>query len=133
MHNLISGAIGDGLAIKFMAHRTIATKLPRADQILDGLVTDLEIKEISAMYSLVIALCYELKLRQNKTENWDEIVDNFFFFLMNNMTTELIVMGIYTAMVKYSLQLNSAKMKSYAQFSEKYAKYITQALQNNKK
>ena len=34
--NLVSGAVGDGLAVKFMAHRKIASKLPKADDILDG-------------------------------------------------------------------------------------------------
>ena len=36
--NLVSGAVGDGLAVKFMAHRKIASKLPKADDILDGKV-----------------------------------------------------------------------------------------------
>jgi len=59
--NLVSGAIGDGLAVKFMAHRKIASKLPKPDEILDGKVKNLEISEISAMYSLTVGLCYELK------------------------------------------------------------------------
>jgi hypothetical protein len=43
---LISGAVGDGLGNKFMAHRKIAGKLPKAEDILDGKVKDLQIKEI---------------------------------------------------------------------------------------
>ena len=46
--DLVSGAIGDGLAVKFMAHRKIAGRLPKAEEILKGKVKDLQIKEISA-------------------------------------------------------------------------------------
>ena len=61
LHNLIAGAVGDGLAVKFMAHRKIAGRLPKAEDILSGKVKDLSIKEVSAMYSLTVSLCYELK------------------------------------------------------------------------
>jgi len=56
LQNLISGAVGDGLGNKFMAHRKIAGRLPKADDILDGKVKSLEIKEVSAMYSLTVSL-----------------------------------------------------------------------------
>ena len=42
LHNLIAGAIGDGLAVKFMAHRKIAGKLPKAEDILSGKVKKME-------------------------------------------------------------------------------------------
>ena len=45
LHNLIAGAVGDGLAVKFMAHRKIAGRLPKAEDILSGKVKDLQIKE----------------------------------------------------------------------------------------
>ena len=87
--NLVSGAVGDGLAVKFMAHRKIASKLPKADDILDGKVEDLEIKEISAMYSLTVSLCYELKDRADKkVQGWDKMADCFFKYMMKNYFSE---------------------------------------------
>ena len=89
--NLVSGAVGDGLAVKFMAHRKIASKLPKADDILDGKVEDLEIKEISAMYSLTVSLCYELKDRADKkVQGWDKMADCFFKYMMKNFPTESV-------------------------------------------
>jgi hypothetical protein len=66
LHNLIAGAVGDGLAVKFMAHRKIAGRLPKAEDILSGKVKDLQIKEVSAMYSLTVSLCYELRIKQRR-------------------------------------------------------------------
>jgi len=54
--NLIAGTVGEGLAVKFMAHRKISSRLPQPEDILAGKVHGLEIKEVSAMYSLVISM-----------------------------------------------------------------------------
>ena len=59
--NLIAGTVGEGLAVKFMQHRKVAARMPKPEDILSGRVTDLDVKEVSAMYSLVISMCYELK------------------------------------------------------------------------
>jgi hypothetical protein len=50
--NLIAGTVGEGLAVKFMAHRKIAGRMPKPEDILAGKVKDLDVKEVSAMYSL---------------------------------------------------------------------------------
>ena len=97
---LIAGAVGDGLSNKFMAHRKIAGKLPKAEDILDGKVKDLQIKEVSAMYSLTVSLCYELKDRaEKKVKAWDGMADNFFAYMMANFPTELVVMGAKTCLL----------------------------------
>ncbi len=127
--NLVSGAVGDGLAVKFMAHRKIASKLPKADDILDGKVEDLEIKEISAMYSLTVSLCYELKDRADKkVQGWDKMADSFFKYMMKNFPTELVVMGAKTALTNYDLPLDASKMKSFEEFHSRYGKYVMNAM-----
>src|SRR5210317_2487643 len=130
--NLVSGAIGDGLAVKFMAHRKIASKLPKPDEILDGKVKDLEIKEISAMYSLTVGLCYELKERADKkVEKWDAMADRFFNYMMNNFPTELVVMGAKTALTNYDLPLDASKMKSFDEFHKRFGKYVMNAMETD--
>jgi len=52
--NLIAGTVGEGLAVKFMSHRKIAGRMPKPEDILSGKVSDLNVKEVSAMYSLVM-------------------------------------------------------------------------------
>ena len=131
LHNLIAGAIGDGLAVKFMAHRKIASKLPKAEDILDGKVKDLSIKEVSAMYTLTTSLCYELKDRaEKKGKGWDDMADRFFRYMMDNFPTELVVMGAKTALTNYDLPLDATKMKSFDEFHKKYGKYVLQAMEN---
>lgn len=130
--NLVSGAIGDGLAVKFMAHRKIASKLPKPDDILDGKVKDLEIKEVSAMYSLTVGLCYELKERADKkVSDWDKMADRFFEYMMKNFPTELVVMGAKTALTNYDLPLDASKMKSFDEFHKRFGKYVMNAMETD--
>jgi hypothetical protein len=131
LQNLIAGAIGDGLGNKFMAHRKIAGRLPKADDILDGKVKDLQIKEVSAMYSLTVSLCYELKDRaEKKVKSWDEMADRFFRYMMDNFPTELVVMGAKTALTNYDLPLDATKMKSFDEFHKRFGKYVLSAMEN---
>ena len=58
--DLVSGSVGEGLAVKFMAHRKIASTMPNPTDILTGKVKEIQSQEISAMYSLTVSLCYEL-------------------------------------------------------------------------
>lgn len=126
---LVSGAVGDGLGNKFMAHRKIASKLPTADDILDGKVKELEVKEISAMYSLTVSLCYELKDRADKNvKDWNKMSDNFFSYMMNNFPTELVVMGAKTALTNYNLPLDPTAMKSFDEFHRRFGKYVMSAM-----
>ena len=130
--NLVSGAIGDGLGVKFMAHRKIASKLPKPEDILSGKVTDLEIKEISAMYSLTVGLCYELKeAADKKDKKFDEKADRFFEYMMANFPTELVVMGAKTALTNYDLPLDASKMKSFDAFHKRFGKYVMNAMETN--
>ncbi|MFN9957235.1 MAG: hypothetical protein ACK55I_29375, partial [bacterium] len=78
---MISGAVGEGLAVKFMAHRKVSSKMPNPSDILSGKVKDLNVKEISAMYSLTTSMCYELRdAVENKVDSkkFHTMADNFF-------------------------------------------------------
>jgi hypothetical protein len=128
--DLVAGAIGEGLAVKFMAHRKVAKQMPQPEDILSGKVKKCEIKEISAMYSLTISLCYELQeAEKKKVKNWDEMADNFFGFMMGNFPTELVVMGAKVALTNYRLPFDASKLKNFDEFHEKYGKYIIQAME----
>ena len=128
--DLVAGAIGEGLAVKFMAHRKVAKQMPNPEDILNGKVSKCNIKEISAMYSLTVSLCYELQSAdQKKVKKWDEMADNFFKFMMENFPTELVVMGAKVAMTNYQLPFDTTKLKNFDQFYEKYGKLIIQALE----
>ena len=128
--NLIAGTIGEGLAVKFMAHRKIAGRMPAPADILSGKVKDLDIKEVSAMYSLVISMCYELKTAlENKVDNekFHEMADNFLGYMMKNFETELTVMGARIALTTYDLPMMPTKMKNFDEFHKRFGKYILQA------
>ena len=128
--DLISGAVGEGLAVKFMAHRRVAKQMPNPSDILAGKVKKCDIKEISAMYSLSISLCYELQeADRKKVKGWDAMADNFFLFLMDNFPTELIVMGAKIALTTYKLPFDASKLEHFDRFHDKYGKYIIMAME----
>jgi hypothetical protein len=125
--NLISGTIGEGLAVKFMAHRKYSKGLPTPENILSGKVTTLETKEISAMYSLVTNICYELKTAvDDKVDlaKFNNMFDNFLKFSMDNFETELVVMASRIAYKIYELPIQPLKLKHFNEFYKKYGKYV---------
>ena len=126
--DLVSGSVGEGLAVKFMAHRKVASKLPDPTDILAGKVKDCETKEISAMYSLTVSLCYELKEASDKSDKkFDSKVNNFLRFAMDNFDTELVVMGIKLALTQYQLPIDPDEVDCFDEFHDKFGKYIAAA------
>ena len=128
--NLIAGTVGEGLAVKFMAHRKVSGRMPNPADILSGKITTLDIKEVSAMYSLVISMCYELKAHvENKPADaqFHTMADNFLGYMMKNFETELTVMGARIALTTYDLPFLPTKLKNFDAFHAKYGKYILQA------
>jgi hypothetical protein len=134
LFNLVAGAVGDGLATKFMAHRKVSGRMPEPSDILSGKVKDLNVKEISAMYSLTISMCYELKeaVTNKSVDNkkFHEMCDNFFAYMMKNFETELIVMGSKIALKTYDLPIEPSQLKTFDEFHKKYGKYIVEAGNN---
>jgi hypothetical protein len=128
--NLIAGTVGEGLAIKFMAHRKIAGKMPKPEDILSGKEKELNVKEVSAMYSLVISMCYELRQAVEAKvpdKKFHEMADFFFEYMMKNFETELVVMGARIALTVYSLPFQPTKLKNFDEFHKRYGRYILQA------
>jgi AAA domain (dynein-related subfamily) len=130
MFNLVAGAVGEGLAVKFMAHRKVSSKMPNPSDILSGKVKDLNVKEISAMYSLTTSMCYELRdAIENKVDmkKFHTMADNFFNYMMSNFETELVVMGAKVALKTFKLPIEPSQLKNFDEFHKKYGKYIVEA------
>ena len=127
--NLISGTIGEGLALKFMAFRKIASKLPNASDILSGKVTKLKTKEISAQYSLVVSMCYEMKeVYTADKEKFIEQFNNFLRFIMGNFETELVVMASRLAFKTHEFEVRNGVDESLlTEFHEKFGHYVLKA------
>jgi hypothetical protein len=126
--DLVAGAVGEGLAVKFMAHRKVASQMPNPTDILLGKVKELKTQEISAKYSLTVSLCYELKEACDANDKkFDDKVNNFLRFAMDNFETELVVMGIKLALTQYALPIDPDEVECFDEFHDKYGKYIKAA------
>jgi hypothetical protein len=128
--DLVAGCIGEGLAIKFMAHRKIAKDLPNPSDILAGKVKELKVKEVSAMYSLTAGMCYELKdnyenaKKSGKLDTWHDNCDNFIRFMMDNFEPEMVIMGAHTALKNYNLPFDHKKLKNFPEFFKRFAHLV---------
>jgi len=131
--DIIKGTIGEAVGIKFMTYRNQAANLPHARDVLSGKVTKLNTKQIDVMYALVTALTYELKdaaergqraEREGNNKPMDEFqqqVDTFFRFIMDNFEDELAVMGSKTILGTYKLPIKAPVLKNWKEFVSRYA------------
>lgn len=131
--DLIAGCVGEGVAIKFMAHKKIAGDLPNPTDVLDGKVKTLDTKEVSAMYALATSLCYELRernLRGEKAKNLDsyhKAFSNFIGFMLDNFETEMTVMASRIAMQNYKLVPKQDKIERFNEYFERYGRLVLDA------
>ena len=126
--DLVAGSVGEGLAVKFMAHRKVAGQMPNPTDILAGKVKEMKTSEISAKYSLTVSLCYELKEADEANDKkFNNKVNNFLRFAMDNFETELVVMGIKLALTQYELPIDPDEVECFDEFHDRYGKYIKAA------
>lgn len=129
----IAGAVGDGMAAKFVEHRRIASYLPGTEEIFSGSVTKLDNKlsqEISAKYSLVVNMTYEI--HQMYIDNGVEgpfkaAFNNAVRFCFENFEPEMVVLFFKTIMTDYEIRFNVRRdldSDLYKIFSDRYTKYI---------
>lgn len=129
----VAGAIGEGMASKFMEHRRIAKDLPNPEDILSGDVKTLPEKlstEISAKYSLVVGLTYEINqmYKENGTGgDFKKCFNHAVRFAYENFEPEMVILLFKTVMTDYKIRFNirtDLDKDVYKVFSERYTKYL---------
>lgn len=109
----VAGSVGDGIAHKFLEHRKVAARMPLAEDILAGKVSkvDESLKnEISAMYSLVVNLAYEIHSEYTKDDRDDEKfgkkLNNMIRFAFDNFQPEMVILLLKTVLSEYRVKFN---------------------------
>ena len=125
--DMVAAGIGEGIALKFKAHRAVASQLPNPTDILDGKVKELKTDNISAKYSLTTALCYELKDSFDNKKDEMNRFDNFLEFVQNNFEAEMVVMACTIALGKYAIRPKFNQLKNWKGFIAKYGTLIEMA------
>lgn len=131
--DMVAGAVGEGTALKFKAHRAVASSLPDPSLILKGEITDLKTKEISALYSLSTSMAYELKShydtvgRDITKADFDKMLDNCLGFWMKNFDPEMIIMATRLVFVQYGITANLRKLGNWTEFFKTYGHLIKDA------
>lgn len=123
---LISGTIGPGKSIEFLAYQKISSHLPNPMDILTGKVTTFSDKvkdEISAHYSMIVSLVYSLnEVYDNDHPDLDKYMDNFMEFLDKNVQPEFNIFAMST--IASAKKINPIKFPSFSKWSKKYNKFF---------
>ena len=128
--DLVAGCVGEGIAIKFAAHRKVAKDMPNPTDILAGKVKKMQSTEISAMYSLATNLCYELRemyINGEKSKSLDKFhagFSNFISFMLDNFETEMTVMASRIAMKNYKLVPKQDKIERFEEYFGRYGRLV---------
>ena len=135
--DMVAGCVGEGIAVKFMAHRKIAGDLPVPEDVLDAKVKTIKKTEVSAMYALSTSLCYELRDRfingekagadSKQMEKYHKSFSNFISFMMDNMETEMVVMASRIAMQQYKLVPKQKKIERFEEYFGRYGRLVLDA------
>lgn len=129
----IAGAVGEGMAGKFVEHRRIASHLPTPEDVLAGKVKKLDNKlnqEISAKYSLVVGMTYEINQYYKENGlvgNFKTMFNNAVRFAYDNFEAEMVILFFKTIMTDYKIKFNirtDLDQDLYKVFSERYTKYL---------
>jgi len=134
---LIAGAVGEGVAAKFIEYQKMNESLPNPSDILLGKIKTLDPaqrKETSVMYALTIGLCYEMRdiftvgnekgRSSPEWDHWVEVTDNFLAFMMDNMQPEIAILGMRTILSVFKLKPDAKKLKNWKRFSEQHGELI---------
>jgi hypothetical protein len=143
LNDLVAGTVGEGIGLKFSAHRRVAAQMPNPTHILQGKVTELKNKDLGAKYSLTISLCYELKasfdsrggerMKDAEFTAWHKEIDNVLRFILDNMDTELQVMFVSMVMKNYKLPMKTSKLTNYTEFHKRNGNFIIEAIRGDSK
>jgi hypothetical protein len=132
--DLVAGCVGEGTAIKFMAHKKVAGDLPVPEDVLDAKVKRVENTEVSACYALATSLCYELRDRHivgekagadsKEMAKYHKSYSNFISFMMDNFETEMVIMASRVAMQQYKLMPKQDKVERFEEYFQRYGKLV---------
>jgi hypothetical protein len=131
--DLVAGCVGEGVAVKFMAHRKIAGDLPDPVEVLDGKVKTMQSTEISAKYALATSMCYELRDRSingeksGKMDKYHKSFSNMLGFMMDNFETEMVIMASRVAMQQYKLVPKQDKIERFEEYFSRYGRLVLDA------
>jgi hypothetical protein len=128
--DLVAGCVGEGIAVKFMAHRKVASECPNPSDVLDGKVKKMKSEEMSAKYALATSLCYELRERSLNAEKaadmevFHKSFSNFISFMMDNFETEMVIMASRIAMQNYKLTPKQDKIERFQEYFDRYGRLV---------
>ena len=63
-------------------------------------------------------------------KKFDDKVNNYLRFMMDNFPTEMTVMGARTAITNYNLPFQPNKLAHFKEFFDRFGKYVVKAMED---
>ncbi|MCX7928970.1 MAG: MoxR family ATPase [Patescibacteria group bacterium] len=136
---LVAGAVGEGVAYKFLSYRRVAESVVNINEIITGKIKEMRPKNIDVCYATITALCYTLadyyeayKTKKEISKKlYDTYCDNFMGYLLNpknEIQPEMVIMAVRTCLTALDLDINVDTPNWDAFFrNETYARPIMNA------
>jgi hypothetical protein len=108
----IGGAIGQGIAVEFTEMRKVIDAMPKPEEIFAGTVKTLRedlAKQISAKYSLVVAMTYSMAAMYKENgidDDFRAALNNSLKFSIDNFNTEMVILMLKTLLRDYKVKFN---------------------------
>jgi len=131
LRQMLTGAVGEGSMLEYMAYEKVYRKIPDPSKILDGAIKEMpKNPSLSAEHAVVNALTYELHHRfgkANKKVNkaWLESASNYIDFIHNQFSPELAVAGLRDALKNFGLPMVQAP--NWKNFAKDYTHLVMAA------
>ena len=135
MMDLVAGTVGDGTAVEFAVHLSHGAYMPKPADVLSGQVTKLtdEAKDsISAQYSLIFGLGYELRTEMDKeletkqkvSDDWHKKADRLIGFITSQCKPEMAVLCAKNIMGTMKLPIVLPKLNNWEAFHARLGHFI---------
>lgn len=138
---MIAGAVGEGVAYKFISFRKVSESINVMD-IITGKIKELKPKSIDVTYALVTSMCYALneccvdyKNGKLSKKKYEEYCDNFMgYFLNNQIQPEMVIMAVRMCLTVLDLDIN-VDLPNWDKFfrNETFSKPIREAFSGTDK
>ena len=136
--DMVSGYVGEGVGLDFIAQRKAAGTLPDPNDIFAGKLTNWKANNIAAQFTLVCACNANLKNLQDNIgahdgltlDQWNACANNYVSFMntKGNLNEEVTMMAVYQG-IKTLKILYSARLPAYKDFYSVHHKTL-KSLQN---
>lgn len=127
-YRIVAGAVGEGIAIAFVQHRELLIKIPKVEDIFEGVKISLKDVPVSVRYTLVYNIAFALRdVLKRYGATSDEYMlafDNVYKFMTDEIEPELNILAARIFTNEFKLPINAKRMPHFDRWWDKVGPYM---------